>query len=168
MVGRNVIRFIIILLLQVLVFNHIHVSGYVYPAFYVYFIMLLPFETAGWLLLASAFMMGLGVDLFTNSLGLNTAAAVFTAFIRPGVIRLLKSKKEYEPGIVPGIAHLGFRWFFFYSVILIFLHHGVLFFLEIFSVADPVQTLHRITASSIATIILVLFAQFLFYKQDKK
>lgn len=168
MLGRNIIRFVIILLIQVLVFNHIRISGYVYPAFYVYFIMLLPFEIAGWLLLVAAFLMGMGVDFFTNSLGLNAAASVFTAFIRPGVVRLLKSKKEYEPGIAPGISHLGFSWFFFYAVILIFLHHGVLFFLEIFSFNDPVQTLHRITASSIATIILVLFAQFIFYKQDKK
>lgn len=168
MLGKNIIRFVVILFLQVLVFNHIHISGYVYPAFYVYFIMLLPFETAGWLLLSSAFLMGIGVDLFSNTLGLNAAAAVFTAFIRPGVIRLLKSKKEYEPGIVPGIAHLGFSWFFFYAVILIFLHHGVLFFLEVFSLNDPVQTLHRIIASSVATIILVLFTQLLFSRQDKK
>lgn len=161
-------RFVIILLLQVVIFNHIHISGYIYPAFYIYFIMLLPFETAGWLLLTSAFLMGIGVDFFSNSLGLNAAALVFTAFIRPGVIRLLKSKKEYEPGVIPGIAHLGFRWFFFYSVILIFLHHGVLFSLEVFSLNDSIQTLHRIVASSVSTLILVLFLQFLFYKQDKK
>lgn len=168
MIGRNIIRFIIILLLQVLIFNHIRISGYIYPAFYVYFIMLLPFETAGWLLLVSAFLMGLGVDMFTNSPGLNAAASVFTAFIRPGVITLLKSKKEYEPGIVPGIQDLGFRWFFFYAFILIYLHHTVLFFLEIFSIDGIVQTMHRILASSTATLILVLVAQFFFFKQDKR
>jgi len=168
MAGRNIIRFIVILLLQVLVFNHIRISGYVYPAFYVYFILLLPFETAGWLLLGSAFMMGLGVDFFTNSIGLNAAASVFTAFLRPGVISMLKSKKEYEPGITPGIRDLGFRWFFFYALILITLHHAALFFLEIFTLENWMQTLHRIAASSLATLILVLLAQFFHFRQDKR
>lgn len=168
MAGRNIIRFLVILLLQVLVFNHIRISGYVYPAFYVYFILLLPFETPGWLLLGSAFLMGLGVDFFTNSIGLNAAASVFTAFMRPGIISMLKSKKEYEPGITPGIRDLGFRWFFFYALILIIIHHAALFFLEIFTLEGWMQTLHRIAASSLATLILVLLAQFFYFRQDKR
>jgi len=168
MAAKNIIRFIVLLLLQVLVFSNINVNGYIYPAFYVYFILLLPFETAGWLLLILSFLMGLGVDFFTNSLGINAAASVLTAFLRPGLIRLLKSKKEYEPGITPGIKDLGFRWFFFYALILISLHHSALFFIEAFSFKNAMQTFHRIIASSTATLILVLLVQFLFYKQDKR
>jgi len=168
MVAKNIIRFIVLLLLQVLVFSNINVNGYIYPAFYVYFILLLPFEIAGWLLLILSFLMGLGVDIFTNSLGINAAASVFTAFLRPGLFRLLKSKKEYEPGITPGIKDLGFSWFFFYALILITLHHSALFLLEAFSFTDILQTGNRIIASSTATLILVLLVQFLFYKQDKR
>ncbi len=168
MAAKNIIRFIVLLFLQVLVFSNINVNGYIYPAFYVYFILLLPFETAGWLLLILSFLMGLSVDIFTNSLGINAAASVFTAFLRPGLIRLLKSKKEYEPGITPGIKDLGFRWFFFYALILISLHHSALFFIEAFSFKDIIQTGNRIIASSTATLILVLLLQFLFYKQDKR
>jgi hypothetical protein len=168
MAGKNIIRFFGLLLLQVLIFNHINVYGYVYPAFYVYFILLLPFEIAGWLLLISSFLMGLSVDFFTNSLGINAAASVFTAFLRPGLTGLLKSKKEFEPGISPGIKDLGFRWFFLYAMILIFIHHAALFFLEAFSLANAMQTLHRIVASSVAVLILVLLAQFLFFRKDKR
>lgn len=168
MAAKIIIRFIVLLLLQVLVFSNINVNGYIYPAFYVYFILLLPFETAGWLLLTLSFLMGLGVDFFTNSLGINAAASVLTAFLRPGLIRLLKSKKEYEPGITPGIKDLGFRWFFFYALILISLHHMALFFIEAFTFKNAMQTFHRIIASSTATLILVLLVQFLFYKQDKR
>lgn len=168
MAGRNIIRFIIILLLQVLVFNHLQLSGYIYPAVYVYFILLLPFETPGWLLLSSAFMMGLSVDFFSNTIGLNAAASVFTAFLRPGVINMLKSRKEYEPGISPGISDLGFRWFFFYAFILILIHHTALFFLEIFTLSGWEQTIHRVAASTLATLILVLLAQFFHFRQDKR
>ncbi len=128
MSGNNIIRFIFLVGLQVLILNHIHFGGYIYPMAYVYFILLLPFETAGWALLLSSFALGLSVDFFSNSLGLNAAASLVMAFCRPGVIKLLKSKKEYETGIQPGIKDLGFRWFFFYALILVVLHHSALFF----------------------------------------
>jgi hypothetical protein len=168
MAGTNITRFFVLILLQALVFSNINFHGYVYPAFYIYFILLLPFETAGWLLLISSFMLGLGVDFFGNSLGINAAASVLSAFIRPGLIRLLKSKKEYEPGISPSIRDLGFRWFFLYALFLVTIHHAAIFFLEIFSFKDYIQTFYRIGASSMVTLLLVILAQFIFYKHTKK
>ena len=168
MLLNNIIRFVVILFLQVLVFTNVGISGYIYPAFYVYFILLLPFETVGWIMLLSAFAMGLSVDFFTNSLGINAAAAVFTAFVRPAVIRILRSAREYEPGISPSIKDLGFRWFFLYALILIVIHHTVLFLVEAFTFDDFLQTLRRILASSAVTLGLALIAQLLFIKQDKK
>lgn len=168
MLLRNIIRFALLVLLQVLVINNIAFNSYVYPAFYVYFILLLPFEISGWLLLLSSFLLGLSVDFFTNSLGVNAAASVFVAFMRPTVIRMLRSKKEYEPGIIPGIKDLGFRWFFFYALILILIHHTVLFFLEVFSLNHLTQTLYRILFSSGVTLLLALLMQFVFYRQDKR
>jgi len=168
MAAKNIIRFFIVLFLQVLIFGNINFYGYIYPAFYIYFILLLPFETAGWVLLVSSFLMGLSVDFFTNSLGINAAASVLTAFLRPGLIRLLKSKKEYVPGITPGIKDLGFRWFFLFAVILILFHQSTLFFLEVFGFENFMSTLHRIIASSIATVILVFISQLLFLRHEKR
>jgi hypothetical protein len=168
MLGKNIIRFVLLLGFQVLILNHLQLWGHVYPAVYVYFILLLPFETAGWLLLLSSFALGLSVDFFSNTLGLNAAASVFMAFCRPGVLKLLKSKREYEPGIQPGIKDLGFSWFFFYSLILVVLHHSALFFLEIFSFSEIRQTIYRILLSSAATMVLVFLMQFLFSRSEKK
>ena len=168
MIGKNIIRFILLAGFQVLILNHIHFGGYIYPVLYVYFILLLPFETPGWVLLLSSFALGLSVDFFSNSLGLNAAASVLMAFSRPGVIKLLESKREYETGIQPGIKDLGFRWFFFYALILVVVHHSALFFLDVFSFSEIRQTLYRIGMSSAATIVLILVMQFLFTKHDKK
>ena len=167
MLGKNIIRFVLLVAFQVLILNHLNLGAYIYPAVYVYFILLLPFETAGWVLLLSSFALGLSVDFFSNTLGLNAAASVFMAFCRPGALKLLKSKREYEPGIQPGIMDLGFQWFFFYALILVVLHHTALFFLEVFSFSEIRQTLYRTGMSSAATIVLILVFQFLFTKQDK-
>jgi hypothetical protein len=167
MIGKNIIRFVLLAGLQVLILNHIHFGGYIYPVVYVYFILLLPFETPGWVLLLSSFAIGLSVDFFSNSLGLNAAASVLMAFCRPGIIKLLESKREYEKGIQPGIKDLGFQWFFFYALILVVVHHSALFFLEVFSFSEIRQTLNRIGMSSAATLVLIFVGQFLFTKHDK-
>ena len=45
---RNIIRFVFLVLLQVLILNNIQFSGYINPYFYIYFILLLPFDTPRW------------------------------------------------------------------------------------------------------------------------
>ncbi|NJK85385.1 MAG: hypothetical protein HC906_04860 [Bacteroidales bacterium] len=60
---RILFRFIILVLLQVFVFNNIHLSGFIVPYIYILFILLLPFETPGWLLLVSAFLLGFSIDV---------------------------------------------------------------------------------------------------------
>ncbi len=167
MLSKNILRFIILLLVQVLVLNHIHFSGYINPYLYVLFILLLPFQTPNWLLLVASFLMGLSIDLFSNTPGMNAAASVFMAYIRPGVIRLLESGKNYEAGMSPGISDLGFRWFFSYSLILILAHHFVLFYLEIFRMSEFFTTFSRVVLSVIFTMILVIITQYLFHTRKK-
>ncbi len=167
MLSNIILRFIILLLVQVLVLNHIHFSGYINPYLYVLFILLLPFQTPNWLLLVASFLMGLSVDLFSNTPGMNAAASVFMAYIRPGVIRLLESGKNYEVGMSPGIRDLGFRWFFSYSLMLILAHHFVLFYLEIFRMSEFFTTFSRVVLSVIFTMILVIITQYLFHTRKK-
>ena len=164
----NIIRFIILVLFQVFILNNIEINGYINPYFYVYFILLLPFETPKWLLLSSAFLIGLSVDIFSNSIGINSAACVLIAFLRPGLINTLTSKREFETGIKPGIKDLGFAWFFNYSLILVFIHHFALFFLEVFSFHFFWFTFYQVLASSGLSVLLIIFSQYLFSYRTKE
>ncbi len=162
---RNVIRFIVLVLLQIFILNNINFRGYLDPYLYVLFILLLPFDTPKWLQLLSAFLIGFFVDLFSHSLGMNAAASVLMAFARPTVLQLLSPGREYDPGVPPGISGFGFRWFLSYSLILIFLHHFVLFMLEAFGFNDFLSTLYRILVNTVFTTLLVLLSQFLFIRK---
>jgi hypothetical protein len=128
---------------------------------------MLPFETPGWLLLISAFVMGFSVDVFSNTHGMHTAASVFMAFCRPWVIRMVASPREFEAGIQPGIRDLGFRWFLSYALILTILHHVSLFFLESFTFQEFFTTLIRVVLSTIFTVILVILSQYLFFMRKR-
>lgn len=165
---KNIIRFVVLILLQVLILDNINFGGHVNPYLYVYFILLLPFETSGWLLLISSFLLGFGVDVFSGTLGMHAFSSVLMAFFRPVVIKSISSKKDYEAGMSPCIKDLGFQWFFVYSLILILIHHLALFYLEVFRFSDFFNTFLRAIYSVIFTLILVILTQFLFYKPSGK
>lgn len=165
---RNIVRFIVLVLIQVFVLNNLRINAYVNPYLYVLFILLLPFETPGWLLLTSSFILGFTIDLFAHTPGMHTAAAVFMAFCRPGLIRFISGSKGIEPGLSPGIRDMGFRWFFLYSLILIFLHHLLFFYLEVFRFNEFLQTFYRVLLSTLATLILVLLTEYLFISRKDK
>ena len=89
-IARNLVRFVFILLLQVLVFRSLtiyypvldNISIIIYPVI----IMLLPMRTPGALILVIAFVLGILVDMFYNTPGVHASACVFTGFIRPFVL----------------------------------------------------------------------------------
>jgi hypothetical protein len=161
MIVRNVIRFFGLILLQVLVLNHIFLGGYINPYLYVLFILLLPFESPKWLLLVSGFLLGIGVDIFTDTPGLNAAACVLMAFGRPFVIQGISRGTGVEYSGEPSLSQQGFKWFFYYSAILVLLHHLTLFYLEIFRLGEFFQTLARVLLSSAFTLGLVFIVEYI-------
>lgn len=164
---KNIGRFIFLILFQVLILNNIQFNGYINPYLYIYFILLLPFETPRWLLLLSAFLLGLSLDAFTNTFGLNAAACVLMAFVRPFVISAISTGTEFMIGHSPSLKNQGFKWFAYYSITLILIHHFSLFYLEIFRFSEFFQTLLRVLLSSAFTLLLVFLAEYASYPTDK-
>lgn len=165
----NSLRFIGLVLLQVLILNQIEFIGYVNPFVYILFIMMLPLSIPGWLLLLLGFGTGYTIDLFMTGAGLHTAATVFMAFARPYVIQLATGAKQPEAVNDPGLSQMGMRWWFSYTLSLVVLHHFALFILESFSFSQLGYTLIRIILSVIATELLILLLSYFFSaRQGKK
>ena len=163
----NIVRFFFLILLQVLILNHVNLGGYVNPLFYVYFILLLPFSVSRGIMLISSFLLGLGVDIFTNTIGLNAASCVIMAFARPFVINSSSSGPETLIGDTPSLKNQGIKWFLYYTIILVLIHHTFLFFLEIFRFIEFFKTLLRIGLSSAFTITLILISEYVFIFRQK-
>ncbi|TRZ76674.1 MAG: rod shape-determining protein MreD [Bacteroidetes bacterium] len=163
----NVIRFFLLLLLQVLILNNIYLGGFINPYFYVYFILLLPYEIPGGLLLILSFLTGASIDLFTNTLGLNISACLAMAYARPQIIRLISSGPDSLIGDSPSLKNQGLKWFLYYSISLILIHHFVLFYLEAFRFSEFIRTFVRMALSGMFTLLLVLISEYLFYPKEK-
>ena len=162
---KNIILFFFVIFMQIFAFNKIQLSGFINPYFYIIFILLLPFETPGWVLLFSSFGLGLSMDLFSQSLGMNACACAFMAFIRPAVLKAFAPRDGYEPGTLPRIHYYGFTWFVKYAIILIVAHHFVLFYVEMFRFSDFFYTLFRVILSSSFTCLLIVLSQYFFFRR---
>lgn len=161
----NIIRFIIVVLIQGLILNNIQLSGFINPYFYILFVILLPFETPKWLLLLSAFFLGLSVDAFTNTAGMHASASVFLAFARPYILQLQAPRDGYDSGTTPSVADYGIPWFLKYTFFATFLHHIFLFYVESFTFSDFFGTFARVLFSTFFSLLLILISQLFTYKK---
>ena len=164
----NTLRFIGLLLLQVLVIDNIRLGYYIHPCIYVLFIFLLPFNIQKWQLLLLGFFSGLAVDLFNGTPGLNAAATVLLAFVRPYVINSMTRRKDINMNDEPSLNNMGFSWFFVYSLILLIIHNFALFMFEAFSFKLLGTILIQTLLSVFSSLMLIFIILLLFKKSNKK
>ncbi len=164
---KNSIRFILLVLLQVLLFSNMHLWGYVtlYP--YLLFLLLLRYDINKTNLLLIGFFTGLTIDFFQNTLGMQAAASTLLVFARPAVLNFYFKKMEFAPREEPGISKLGFTGFLKYATTLVFIHNLLLFFLEAFSFHNFFATLERILINTVSTVILIMILEMLLSKKKK-
>lgn len=156
------ILFFVIVILQVFLFSRIGISIYVNPLVYIAFVILLPMEIAGALLLVQGMVLGMTVDFFMGTAGINTIATLFATFCRPAVLALLVGKDEVKEGGVPNVNRIGLKRFLRYAGVIVLLHGTVFFVLESLTWSFFYLTLLRIVCSSAVTLLLVYFCQKLF------
>lgn len=126
------------------------------PQLYVLFVLMLPLNIPGWLLLLLSFVLGFVIDVFSESMAIHAASTVFLAFCRPAVIRIVVGTIHGEAAKIPSLSGFGNFSLIIYSLILILLHHSALFFLEIFRFTEFMQTVSRIIVSSGLTLVFVV------------
>lgn len=171
---KSFFRFWIIVLIQVYILNKIALrwwsqpSGFpvFIPYLYPLFILLLPFETPVWLLLALGFVLGITVDSFSDTAGMHACATVLLAYLRTNVLHALlpKNLSEY-PNQSPGVKNMGWVPFLVYAAFLLLIHHAVFFTVELWSLSNVVYLLIKIAASTATSILFVIIYLLLFTKQ---
>lgn len=148
-------RLALLVLLQALVLNRIHVLGYATPFFYVYFLLTLHHNCSRNGLLVWGFFAGLAIDIFSDTPGMNVLAAVFLAFVRPLLLTLF-APHDIPEDVRPGIRTMGLWPFFRYVLVGAMLHHAVLLTVESFSFLYPLPLLVSILSSALLTTCCIM------------
>lgn len=150
------LRFVVLIVAQVFIFDHILLFGFINPFVYLLFLILFPFKINQQLFLAVAFLLGLSMDFFNNTGGIHAAACLFTAFVRPLVLKYSFGVSYQYNAIKLNQTTLGEK--FTYVASLVFIHHFIYFILEIFNF----KLVFFILKNTLLTSILTLFLSFLF------
>ncbi|MBB1192883.1 rod shape-determining protein MreD [Flavobacterium sp. SOK18b] len=155
----NTFRFILLLALQIIVFNNMNLLGYVSPFPYVLFIILYPVNGNKSALLASSFLLGIIMDLFSNSGGTHATACILLAYVRPTLFKFAFGLSyEYQTIKLNEVLTPQRFTFILLSVVI---HHFTLFLLEAFQLSFILDTLLTVLLSTIFTIIICIIIIYL-------
>lgn len=147
--------FIGLVLLQVLILNNIHILGFATPFLYVYFILKFASGTSRNELMLWGFAIGLTVDVFSNTPGMNAAATTLLAFVRPLFLRLF-TPRDLLDSIVPSFKTMGIAPFLKFVVLSVLVHHLVLLSIEFFSFTSLPLLLLRVVACTLLTFTCIM------------
>jgi len=148
---KFIILFILLILLQILLFNNIQFSGYINPYVYVMFIIVLPIGLPTWAVLLISFFTGFTVDAFSGTMGVHTAATVMAGFVKPYLLTLNVTHESNNPQTTLSIKNYGLRWFILFTLMIVLVHHLTLFFVEVFRFNGFFRTLLRALLSTLFT-----------------
>ncbi|RED47193.1 rod shape-determining protein MreD [Winogradskyella eximia] len=161
----NIVRFVLLLLVQVLICNHINFFGYINPYIYIIFIFLFPIREERLILLLASFLLGMMIDLFSDSGGVHAAAAVSLAYVRPILLKSSFGMLYEHQSIKFSTTEIGSL--ISYISLGTVVHHLILFSLEIFNISNILLILQKTLFSSIFTIILSVLIIILFSRNKK-
>ena len=159
-ITSNFIRFIVLLLVQVIICNNINFLGYINPYVYVIFILLFPVNNNRLLFLILAFNLGLLVDMFLDSGGVHAGASICLAYARPLFLKYAFGTMYDHQNLKFGHTDIG-ALIMYVSGCVIF-HHLIVYYLEIFNISQIILLLKKALFSSIFTVILCLLLILLF------
>lgn len=147
--------FVLLVLVQALILNNISFLGYATPFLYVYLILAFDANISRYSLLLWGFSLGLAVDIFSNTPGVNAAATTLLAFIRPSILRLFTPRDSAED-FSPSILSMGSSPFVRYLTFCLLFHQTALVLILTFSLAQPHTMLLKIVSSVLLSGLCIL------------
>jgi rod shape-determining protein MreD len=155
----NIFRFILLLAVQIIIFNNMNFLGYISPYPYILFIILYPVNGNKSGLLVASFFLGIIMDMFSNSGGIHTTACVILAYYRPYLFKFsFGLSYEYQTVKLNDVVTPERFSFILLSVLI---HHFILFTLEAFKFSFILDILVRTILSSVFTIMLCIIIIYL-------
>lgn len=152
---KRLMLMIVLVLLQALVLNHIHLFYCATPMLYLILPLHFSNAQAKWSALLWCFCTALLLDIFSNTPGVAAASLTFIGLLQPYVLQLFAQKEEDEE-LVPSLKTLGWVKFFAYAFIIVFIYCFLFFTLEAFSFFDLVLWAKSIGGSTLLTLFIII------------
>ena len=146
--------FALFFLAQVMVLGRIHLFNYATPLFYVYFVAMFPRNHEKWAILVWSFLLGLCVDIFSNTPGLAAASLTVIAAIQPYYLELYVPRDSAD-NLKPSMKTLGPVKFAYYIVPIVLVYCLLFYSLEMLTFFNAFYWLMCVVGSAIITLLLI-------------
>lgn len=156
----NSLRFVLLILAQVLIFNAMNFMDSINPLVYVIFFYWYPIKGNRTLFMIISFLLGLIIDIFSDTMALNAIASLTVAYARPVIMRFCFGVNyEFQNFSFKNTTKVQRITF---MALLILIHQLVFFSLEILSFAHILLILKKVFATGLVTLILCTLFSSLF------
>ncbi|MDE7419307.1 MAG: rod shape-determining protein MreD [Muribaculaceae bacterium] len=159
-----ILLFVILVLVQALLLNHIVLFNSAVCLAFIYFLIKLPLGMSPNLLLTLGFILGLSVDILSDTPGLNALCCTILASLKKPVFYAYEQHDDQKRNISPSIGTMGFLNFSKYIFSLSAIYCLLSFFVEFVNYSDAVQILIKAGASTAFTFLVILGIDSLIYK----
>lgn len=166
-ISKNIIRFIVLIFLQISVMNNIYLGGYANLFVYILFVLMLPTNINKVLLLFLSFMSGLVVDIFSCSLGFHAFSATLVGFARILFANRILTKDDNSEIENPSVKSVSFSTYIFFMLILTFIYCLSYYTIEAFCFYDFYNVIIRTLLSTIVSSAFMLAFEFLFVSSKR-
>ena len=156
-------RYVLIMLLQVLLFDQLQLWGACHPYIYILCLLMMPITLPHNVDMLIGAAIGLIMDVFCNSLGVHMAACILIMFIRPYLLGSIVNDKDRLNEQI-SLRAIGIEALIKYAVILVVIHHLTVFILAAWSWQHIGFVLLETVVSSIITLTVIIAYNFVEYR----
>lgn len=153
---KYLLLFIVLVVAQVVVFNHLCLFNVAVPLVFIYFIIKLPVDLSVNWVMTFSFLLGLIIDIFSNTQGMNALSCTVIAAIRLPVLRLYFPREDDMSNPEPSLRTLGPGVYMKYIITVIAIYCTLFFVIEAFTFYNWLLMLIRIAASTLLTFVVIL------------
>lgn len=152
---KRLLLFLGLLLAQVLVLNHVHLFDVATPLLYIYFVISFQRGYPRWAILVWSFLLGLCIDIFSNTPGVAAASLTLCGVLQPYILELF-IQRDNDDDIVPCVRTLGLNKYTLFSLIITFIYCLTFFTVETFTFFNWLQWILSVSTSTVLTLLLVV------------
>lgn len=150
------LQFIVLVIAQAIVFNHVCLFGVAVPLVFIYFLLHLPMTMGSISVMTLGFFLGLTVDIFSDTAGMNALACTIASALRLPVLHLYLPREEDISNPVPSMRSLGIGVYLKYTLTFTLLYCTLFFTIESFTFFNITKLVARILGSTTITFILII------------
>lgn len=148
--------FLLMLMVQVLICNHIAIFNVAVPIVFIYFIIRLPISIGnGWLFTLS-FLLGLCIDIFSDTPGVNSLSCTLLAALKRPIYYAYVPRDDKTQDLIPSLSSLGVGTYCKFLVSMIGVYCLLVFTIEYFNLADVKEIVILSASSCLLTFIILL------------